>query len=63
MSTVLLFTALMLSGCLDVLLFAVMLGWEKEWFVAIVLLFTTLLLSGCLGVALCCSDAAVRKRR
>ena len=45
------------------LLFAVMLGWEKEWFVAIALLFTILLLSGCLGVVPCLSDAEVRKRR
>ena len=61
MSIVLLFTALLLSCCLDVLLFAVMLGWRGVWFVAIVLLFTILLLSGCLGVVPCCSDAAVGK--
>ena len=59
---VLLFTTLLLSGCLGVVLCWCVAGMGgKGWRMAIVRRFTANLLSGCLCVVPCCCDAGLRK--
>ena len=60
MAIVLLFTALLQSGCLGVCCcVAVLLGWEGRWFVAIVHYLQHLCCAAALVCALCCCVAKV----